>query len=258
MSEFSSRIRFCLLISSIFLLHAAAYPQIKAGFHYFGYTRGESQLSCNFFTGPDAADFAPSINGFGSGVLEPFGMRTSVDLVSYGTEKIYLSLGAGFSVYKYRLAKNLVFGKTTEGNLTWEADPDQSHNYVNTFFGYGKSKIITTSFIFPVNLTADLGKQLTVSAGGYMDVNLTARYKMKYLQGDDKVKEIIRSNEFRKFNPSLVKFGVNATLFIKKIGYGISGSYCLTPFFKPGTGPDIHETRISVSYSIKPVKELVK
>jgi hypothetical protein len=251
-------IRISLLAAMVLLAHASALPQEKPALRFLENLRNETQLSLNFFTGPDAADFAPSLNGFGSGLLDPFGLRSSIDLVSYGTEKVYLSLGAGFSVYKYRLAKNLVFGKTAEGNLTWEADPDESHYYPDTFFGYGKSKIITTSFFFPASLHIDLGKQFTLSAGGYMDVNFTARYKMKYLQDAAKIKEIIRSDEFRKYNPSLVKFGVDASLYIKKIGYGISAAYCLTPFFRPGTGPEIHETRVSLSYTIKPLKEITR
>ena len=74
---------------------------------------------------------------------------------------------------------------------------------------------------------------------------------MKYLIGTDKVKEIIRSEEFRKFNPSTTKFGVNATLALKKPGIGLSASYSVTPFFKPGMGPDIHQTRISATYSLR-------
>jgi hypothetical protein len=103
-----------------------------------------------------------------------------------------------------------------------------------------------------VDINIALGKSAFFSIGGYFDVNLSARYKMKYLIGEDKIKEIIRSDEFRKFNPSTTKFGVNATLFIPKLGYGLSATYSLTPFFKPGMGPDIHEARISATYNLHP------
>lgn len=217
--------------------------------------RGDASISYNFFVGPDAADFSTSVNGFGSGLLDIWGVRSAIDLINLGSEKNYISLGAGFSVLKYRLSKNLVFGQDGDGQLTWMTDPDVTHNYVNTFFGYGKSKIITTSFYFPVDINIGLGENMCISAGGYVDLNVTTRYKMKYLTGEDKVKEIIKSDEFRKFNPSTTKFGVNFTILHKKIGYGLSATYCLTPFFVPGTGPDIHEARISATYTLQPLKK---
>lgn len=231
--------------------------QDKISVRFFEKGRAESQLSYNFFTGPDAADFSTSIKGFGSGILDFFGMRGSLDVLSIGTNKLFVSAGAGFAVMKYRLSNNLVFGKSSDNSLTWAIDPDPSHNYVNTFFGYGKSKIITTSFYLPVDLNLAIGKNVMVTAGGYLDLNLTARYKMKYLDGEDKVKEIIRSPEFRNFNPSTAKFGVNVSFFHKKRDFGLSASYSLTPFFKPGMGPDIHEARISASYMIRTLKELL-
>jgi len=247
-------ILFTFIIAGI-NFHAPA--QNKISVRYLEQVRAETQFSYSFFTGPDAGDFATSIKGFGSGILDMFGLRASEDLIQIGSEKLFVSVGAGFSVMKYRLAKNLVFGKA--GNTTtWMVDPDTSHNYVNTFFGYGKSKIITTSFYFPLDLNLVIGEKTTVSAGGYLDLNLTARYKMKYLDGEDKVKEIIRSSEFRGFNPSTTKFGINVSLFHKKPDFGLSASWSVTPFFKPGLGPDIHEARISASYALKNMKEARK
>ncbi len=232
--------------------HAAA--QNKNSVRYFEQFRMVSQLSYNFFTGKDAADFTTSINGFGSGILDFFGTRSSLDILAIGTDKLFVSAGAGFAVTKYRLSKNLILGQSNDNTLTWAPDQDTSHNYVNTFFGFGKSKIITTSFYFPVDLNLAVGKNVMVSAGGYLDLNLTARYKMKYLEGEDKVTEIIRSSEFRKFNPSTSKVGINVSFFHKKKNFGLSASYSLTPFFKPGTGPDIHEVQISGSYAIRDLK----
>jgi hypothetical protein len=232
--------------------------QGKISARYLKQYRADTQLSYNFFTGPDAADFATSINGFGSGILDMFGSRGSIDLIDLGTDKFYLSLGAGFAVLKYRFANNLVFNKSGDNSVTWMSDPDTSHNYVNTFFGYGKSKLITTSFYFPVDLNIAIGENVTLSAGGYADLNLTARYKMKYLDGEDKVKEIIRSKEFRNFYPSTTKFGINLSLFLKKLGTGLSATYCLTPFFQAGKGPDIHEARISATYIMKDLRSMTK
>jgi hypothetical protein len=255
MKKFTVALLFITGINSIWLQAPA---QHKIPVRYFQTIRSESQLSYCFFLGPDAGDFATSINGFGSGILDFFNTRTSLDIIHIGSGKLYVSVGAGFTVMKYRLANNLVFSKTGGNALIWANDPDITHNYVNTFFGYGKSKIITTSFYFPLDINMEVSKKVILTAGGYMDLNLTARYKMKYLVGEDKVKEIIRSSEFRNFNPSLIKFGVNATLFFKKTGSGISASYSFTPLFKTGLGPDIHEARVSASYTIRNFKQIFK
>jgi hypothetical protein len=246
-----NRITLALLFSiGLLTINPDVSAQKKFSVNYLGQFRSESQLTYNFFTGPDAADFTTSIDGFGSGILDFFGTRTSWDLITIGTKKINVSLGGGFAVAKYRLSKNLVFGTNEDEQLTWTVDPDTSHNYVNSFFGYGKSKLITTSFYFPLDLNLVFGENLFFSMGGYVDLNLTARYKMKYLVEDDKVKEIIRSSEFRNLNPSTVKYGVSASVYHKKWDVGLAGSWCLTPFFKPGLGPDIHEAHVSASFRL--------
>jgi hypothetical protein len=249
-----------LLFFALALAFSTGRSQSPAPFsvRLFEQMRAETQLTYSFFTGPDAADFRTSVKGFGSGILDFFGMRTSMDIIQLGTDRLYLSVGAGFSVNKYRLSKNIIFGKMSDNTVTWMVDPDPTHNYVNTFFGYGKSKIITTSFYFPVDLNVAIGKNMMFSAGGYLDLNVSARYKMKYLVGEDKIKEIIRSAEFRNLNPSTTKIGLNVSVLSKKSGGGISASWSMTPFFKTGMGPDIHEARVTASYTVKKMRDKKK
>jgi hypothetical protein len=244
-----------VLMVGFLILQSNLFAQDKFSIRIPATVRSESQLSYNFFTGPDAADFSTSMAGFGSGLLDFFGTRTSLDLINIGTKKIYISAGAGFSVQKYRLSNNLVFGLSEENQVTWTTDPDETRDYVNSFFGYGKSKLITTSFYFPAEVNLLFGENVHFSAGGYIDLNLTARYKMKYLVGDDKVKEIIRSSEFRNFHPSTAKYGVSASLYHKKWDMGLAASYSLTPFFKAGMGPDIHEAHVSASFRMMGLKK---
>jgi hypothetical protein len=232
-----------------------AFSQSRMPVRFFEQVRNESQLSYNFFTGADASGFSTSVNGFGSGIIDPFSSRTSVDMIQIGSDKFFLSLGTGFAIMKYRLSENLVFQKSGDQTLLWMKDPNPSHQYVNTFFGYGKSKIVTTSFYFPADINIGLGEHILLSAGGFLDLNLTARYKMKYLGDDDKVKEIIKSNEFRNLNLNTTKFGFNASVLHTKLGIGLSATYYLTPFFKDGMGPDIHEARISASFRIIRLKQ---
>jgi hypothetical protein len=238
-------------IALFLLIFVDVHAQPVKAFRYFQQVRSEGFLSHDFFTGSDATDFTTSVNGFGSGLIDIFSGRSSIDVIQFGSDRLYVSIGAGFGVRKYRLAKNLVFGLAPDNTLTWETDPDPAHDYVNTFFGYGKSKIITTYFYFPVDLNVALGKNFIFTAGSYLDLNLTARYKMKYLDGGDKVKEIIRSPDFRSFHPNTAKIGFNATIYSRKLGYGLSATWSLTPFFEKGTGPDIHEARISATYAIR-------
>jgi hypothetical protein len=252
--------RSLMLLSALLLavMNFQTHAQNKATIRFMDQIRWESQLTYNFFTGPDAGNFRTTIDGFGSGILDPFGIRASWDIISIGTGRLYLSAGAGFAVTKFRLAKNLVFLGPQSSIAFCIPDPVPTHDYGSGFFSYGKSKIITTSLYFPIDLNMAIGKNILLTAGGYLDLNATARYKMKYRVGEDKVKEIIRSDEFRKLNPSLAKFGLSATLLHKKLGYGISASWSLTPFFRPGWGPDIHEARISASYRILNLKELFR
>jgi hypothetical protein len=248
---------FSLLFNlALTVIISQSFAQNKFSVRYFEQIRMESQLSYSFFTGPDASNFHTSINGFGSGILDILGIRASSDIISVGTERFYISAGAGFAVTKFRLAQNLIFLGPQSSIAFCIPDPDRTHDYGGGFFSYGKSKLITTSFYFPVDINMAVGKNVLVTAGGYMDINLTARYKIKYLVGEDKVKEIIRSSEFRNLNPNTIKFGVNFTILHKKLGYGLSASYSLSPFFKSGLGPDIHEARVSASYTIRNLKEV--
>ena len=43
--------------------------------------------------------------------------------------------------------------------VNWEDDPDANHDYGNTFFSYGKSKIVTASVFFPAYLNFRIGNQ---------------------------------------------------------------------------------------------------
>ncbi len=251
------RKRFLLIIlSGLFFTLASAQNQNAARFHFMKNYRGDGMLAYNFFTGPDAADFQTSIKGFGSGLIDYFGTRYSIDVVNYGNEKIYLSLGAGLSVMKYRLSDHLVFVNPGNGMpVQYFTDPDVTHDYQDTFFGWGKSKIVTVGAYFPLDVNIAIGKSMIFSAGAYADLNLSARYKMKYKVGEDQIKELIRSEEFRDFNINPFKYGVTAGLFFKKLKRGISCTYSLAPFFTPGGGPELHETRVTASFAIVDLKE---
>lgn len=252
------RLPLVLIIALIFSAKTV-YNQNNSNFKYCQDYRGDAIFAYNFFTGKDAADFTTSINGFGSGLVDYFGSRASIDVVTYGTDKINLSFGLGLSVMKYRLSNHLVFSYPGENEaIQYSADNDPTHDYQDTFFGWGKSKLITVDAYIPLDLTVSIGKNLRLAVGPFAAYNLSARYKMKYIEDEDRVKELIRSKEFRKMNLNTFKYGVTAGLYHKKWKMGISGTYSLAPFFRPGLGPDLHEARITASYRIANIKETVR
>lgn len=214
---------------------------------FFDNTRDDGGLAYNFFLGDDAEQFGTSINGFGSGfIFDVLTGRYSVDFISLGTESVYLSFGAGFAISKYRFSDNLVF--ELHGDhifVTEDIDPD--HDYVNTFFGYGKSKLVYGSVYFPVNFNISAGP-VYLSAGVFFDRYLAGKHKRKFKVEGEKEKVLIEPNEFKDFNLNKSKYGINASLVHKNTGLGIGFTYLLTPFFQEGKGPDLNEMRISFTF----------
>ncbi len=216
--------------------------------------RDDSGMGYNFFMGDDAADFQTSINGFGSGfILDVLTGRNTFDFLQLGTKTAYLSLGAGLAISKYRFKDNLVFSLTElDGNVTYEIDPDPSHDYVNTFFGYGKSKLVTSSIFIPAHLNIVIAKKFILSAGGFVDFFIYGKHKRKFIVEDEKEKVLIENKDFKDYNLNKIKYGVSASLMHKETGIGLVGTYYLTPFFQEDLGPQINEARICLVFSANP------
>jgi len=211
--------------------------------------RDDSGISYNFFLGDDAEDFATSINGFGSGfVFDVLTGRQSFDIISIGPRVANLSLGAGLAISKYRFQENIVLDKV-DGIVTWTTDMDENHDYVNSFFGYGKSKLVTASVFFPAYLNFTIGESLLISAGGFIDLYFYGKHKRKFKDEDGKQKILIEPDTFKDYNLNKTKYGINVSITHKQSGIGISGTYFLTPFFQDGMGPELNEARISLSFN---------
>lgn len=215
--------------------------------------RDDAGLSYNFFTGQDASDFRTTILGFGSGfLLDAFTGRYATQLVTLGTERVYLGAGIGFSISKYRFVDNLILSLSPDKTMvTWQADPDPAHDYSNSFFGYGKSKLVTTSLFFPVDLNIALGDNWVISAGGFADLYLFGKHKRKYMVENSKIKELVGPKEFRNYNLNKTKLGLEASIWYKKLGLGLCGTWFVTPFFKKEMGPALHEGRVSLNFNIR-------
>jgi hypothetical protein len=214
---------------------------------YLNNSRSDAGISYNFFIGDDGDDFITSINGFGSGfIFDVFTGRYSVDLLTIGFDEINLSIGAGFAISKYRFKENIIFSK--ENNIVnYSIDDDPTRDYVNTFFGYGKSKLVYGSFYFPVNLNISLG-DIYFSCGALIDQYVSGKHKRKFKVDDTKDKIVIRNEEFSDYNLNKTKLGVNALLMHKKGGIGMGFTYMITPFFKEGEGPALNEIRLSLTF----------
>jgi hypothetical protein len=231
---------FCGLLSA---LKSAAQFDIKV----LKNPRSDAGISYNFFIGDDDDDFATSINGFGSGfIFDILTGRYSIDVFTIGFDKINLGLGAGFAISKYRFKENIIFSKEND-IVTYSIDDDPAHDYVNTFFGYGKSKLVYGSFYFPVNLNVSLG-DIFFSCGGLIDQYVSGKHKRKFKVDGDKEKIVIRNDEFSEFNLNKTKLGVNAMIMHEKSGIGMGFTYMITPFFKEGEGPALNEVRISLTF----------
>lgn len=241
-----------ILITGLFLLGT---NQLYAQIEFLGNTRDDGGIAYNFFLGDDADDFTTTINGFGSGfIFDVFTGRYSIDIVTFGPEFINLSLGAGIAVNKYRFSDNLILSlNDVSGQVEWETDPDQTHDYVNTFFGYGKSKLVYTSFYFPANINLSVGPML-LSAGGFVDLYVAGRLKRKYKVDDDKQKNVVKNDVLKEFPFNKTKYGVNALLMHKGSGVGLGFTYMLTPMFIEGEGPALNEVRISLTYDFPKYK----
>ncbi len=202
----------------------------KFSVKYFEKERKEGSLAYNFFVGEDAELFQTTIMGFGSGfVFDIFTGRSSYDIITLGWDKVNLSFGAGFAISKYRFQNNLVFTKDDMGVSVFE-DPNLNHDYVNTFFGYGKSKLVYGSLYAPVNLDITVGK-LLFSGGAFLDFWISGKHKRKYIDDGNKVKTKIGDSQFRDYNISKTKLGVNGMIKHIPSGVYVVVTHMITPFF---------------------------
>jgi len=249
-------LRISVLMALMFSFLSGGQAQDKFGMKIKLHHREDSGASYNFFVGDDAKDFQTSINGFGSGFLfDALTSRNSLDFLALGTKTGYLSLGAGFAINKYRFKDNLVLSLSEMDNkVVYEVDPDPDHDYVNTFFGYGKSKLVTGSVFVPLHLNLVIAKKILLSAGGFVDFYVYGKHKRKYLNDGEKEKALIEPKDFKNYNLNKVKYGVSASIMHKETGIGLVGTYYLTPFFQEGMGPDLNEARISLVFSANPRK----
>ena len=150
---------------------------------------------------------------FGSAFWDMWNNRNSLELVAVGFEKAYLSSGLGLAINKYRFSDNLLFEKNVStGQVTWQTDPDPAHDYVNTFFGYGKSKLVQASIYIPLYLNLMVSKNVQITAGGFIDYPFVT-----------------------------TKLGIHAGIYHKEWEMGMGATYYLTAMFEDGMGPELHE-----------------
>lgn len=236
-----------VLIASVLLLKLNA--QDKKGFalQFVKKPKIEGGIGYNFFVSPDketAELFQTSIMGFGSGFGDLFTTRTSVDLIHLGWPGFHLSFGAGLGINKYRFTNNLVFEKDDLGQLMIYDDAimHPERDYVNTFLGYGKSKIVYGSFFIPVHLNWTIGS-FTLSAGPLIDMYISGKHKRKYILDGEKKKDKVGNSEFRSYDLNKTKTGINAFIYHKS-GFTIGFTYFLTPFLSNDAFPEIREVRV--------------
>ncbi|HLF62260.1 MAG TPA: hypothetical protein VI603_00805 [Saprospiraceae bacterium] len=239
---------YTLILSSIST--TCLFAQDKFDLRVIHNTRSDFGLAYNFFTGDNTDDFRTTIKGFGSGfLLDAFSGRFSQDILLIGTEGVNITLGAGAAIAKYRFSEPLVFYEEN-GEFHYTLDNDPTHTYGSGFFSNDKSKLVIGSFIFPANVNIDLGK-FYFSAGGSFDLFVTGKHKRKYTVNGDRVKELIRNDNFNDYPISKAKWGLGAMLLHKESNVSAGVTYMLTPFFKENSGfPEMREVRVSFAYDL--------
>jgi hypothetical protein len=212
--------------------------------------RSDFGLGYNFFVGDNADDFRTTIRGFGSGFLfDAFTGRYSKDIVSIGTEGVNLTIGAGGTISKYRFSEPLILTDEA-GVYGYTFDEDPTHSYGSGFFSNDKSKLVTGTFIFPVNLNITAG-DFYLSGGGTMDILVTGKHKLKYTVDGERVTEVIKNDRFNDFPVNRLKWGLGAMIFHKPTGWSAGVTYMMTPFFKENSNfPELREVRVSLSYDL--------
>ena len=237
--------KYFTFLISIFLLFSASDMFAQFKIDYGVNSRKEGALAYNFFVGKDAKDFQTTIKGFGSGfLLDLFTGRYSSDLMTMGWEKFNLSMGLGIAITKYRFEENLVLRKDGDKVIV-EIDDNPVHDYQNTFFGYGKSKVVYWSLFTPVNLNLTLGK-VRLSAGAQLDFYISGKHKRKYIEDGDKKKVKVGNSEFTNYNISKTKLGYSGRIEHIPTGLNITVTYMYTPFFNDSSMPEINEMRIAI------------
>lgn len=226
------------------------------GLQFMTGMRQEANPGYLMFLGDDRDQFATTVKGFGSGLMDLFNYRLSFDVIRLGGEKLYLTGGIGLAVNKYRFRDNLILEKQG-GMVVAYADTVAAHDYVNTFFGYGKSKLVYGSVYFPLFINIQ-SENMLISAGGFYDIYLSGKHKRKFLDNGSKTIEKIPNSEFKDFNLNKGKLGLSFSITNLDVNYGISVSYMFTPFFIEGQGPALNELRIGIHNftDLKALKDL--
>ncbi len=243
-----------LLASGSLVAQNAAEKKSKFRVDFATGYKVEGSLGYNFFISDDKATqelFQTTVMGFGSGfIFDIFNGRASVDAIDIGWDKLNLTLGVGYSITKYRFANNLIIEPVTIGGITATGvriDDDPTHDYVNTFFGYGKSKIVYGTINFPVHVNFKLGA-FKVSAGPILEMYVSGKHKRKYKVDDKKIKDKVGNSDFRNYDINKNKTGVNLYL-THKSGITVGATYMITPFFDSPFINDINEVRFAFGYT---------
>jgi hypothetical protein len=229
-----------LLITLISSTISAQDKFFRSGLHM----RSEGSPAYHMFLTDDTDLLRTTVKGFGSGLYDMFTFRQSFDLVHMGSEKVYLSLGAGYAISKFRFTENILLNYDN-GVASFSLDTNSARDYVNTFFGYGKTKLVYGSFMIPLTVNFE-SEDLILSLGGFYDMWISGKFKSKYLENGVKVKDKIPNSELSQYPINKGKLGLSLTVASRKHRYGVSVNYMMTPFFQEGKGPLMNEFRIGL------------
>ncbi len=205
--------------------------------------------SYNAFVGEDSKLLTTTFKGFGS--LSEWNLVLSYPvLLGSGNTKFLFLPRTGVLWKKFRFANPLIaYLDTSLDKTVFYVNNDLNKDYGSGFFSYGKTKLVATTLrINPelgISIDLDDENAFGITVGPVLDVLLGAKYKQKYIENNQKKKEVIRGNDNLNINP--FQYGISAAIMTPWIE--IYGAYFLNNFFRENYGPSVNLFELGLSFA---------
>lgn len=220
------------------------FPEKK--FKYLEYTN--LRPAYNVFSGEDSKLLATTFKGLGS--LSEWNLVLGYPfLIGNKNTKFLILPRVGVLWKKFRFANPLIAYLDTSLNKTvFYMNNNINRDYGKGFFSYGKTKLVAPF----LRINPELGvsfdieeKYLGFTLGPVLDILLDAKYKQKYIENNQKKKEIIKGNN--QLNINSYQYGLSAAIMTPWLD--IYGAYFFNNFFKENHGPSVKTFELGLNFS---------
>ncbi len=240
------KIIFCVVL---LLTYVGVWGQSSLNFEANNLT--QSTVGFNFLMGDNAADFATTPKAFGSGIGDLSGnyILWSPWILEPYRHHIGLTSTIGYKLAKYRFEKNYVFNDNG-----FMVDTVASHKYDDSFFSRQGSKLVLGKLHVPLivylpvhNWFNRAENKFGIFAGAYYDYYLFAYHKNYHTVDGKLVKSKQRNADISKY---FNKHNVGITGGVKVFDFFLHFDYVITPLFSNKLPYELHEARVSLSYTL--------